>query len=327
MNASLGLLNGRVGIVTGGGRGIGRGVALELGRQGCKVVIADVGCSLDGGGSDAGLGQAVADEVIANGGQALAIATDVTDEESVRKMVDTTQEHFDGADILVNNAGILRPNWAWDLPPTDFRDVLRVHVLGQFLCLHSVLPIMRENGYGRIVNMTSTGAFGYPLQAAYSAAKAAIIGLTYSTAIEVEGSGISINAFGPAGFTRMAARALGMSDEELNAVPQPIAPFVGFLVSEEAGYINGQVMMADTNMADASSGGRFFLMGMQERIATVERTDESMWEASGLGPAVSRAFTEKLAKPGGLPQAGMEAYVDKVTAAEGLPNYWRTPQK
>src|SRR5690606_10854913 len=218
-------LDGRVAMVTGAGGGLGRQHALYLARQGARVVVNDLGQEA---------ADAVAAEITAAGGEALAIAGSVTDEAAVRAMIDRTMANWGRIDILVNNAGILRDKSFAKMSLDDFRLVVDVHLMGAAICCKAVWEIMREQRYGRIVMTTSSsGLYGNFGQANYGAAKMALVGLMQTLAIEGEKDGIRVNGLAPTAATQMTAGVL--PDESLNRLdPALVSPALLPLVVEEA---------------------------------------------------------------------------------------------
>jgi NAD(P)-dependent dehydrogenase (short-subunit alcohol dehydrogenase family) len=198
---------GRVAVVTGAGRGIGRAHALLLAARGAHVVVNDLGGSIEGVGADAGPAATVAAEIAEAGGSAIADGNDVATDAGAQTLVDTAVARFGRIDILVNNAGIVR----WAGPPDADADNLAlhlaVHVGGSFNTTRAAWPHMVEQSYGRIVMTTSTGVFGLPQNLSYAAAKGGVIGLTRSLATAGAKRGIKVNAIAPAAFTRMAGPA------------------------------------------------------------------------------------------------------------------------
>lgn len=229
------LLADRVAVVTGAGRGIGRGHCLHLAAAGAAVVVNDI---------DGGLAQSVADEILAEGGQALAIAGDIGDRQQVESMVEVCVERFGSIDILVNNAGNLRDRTFLKMTDEEFDSVWRVHVKGTFACSQAAALRMKQQGRGVIINTTSGAHFGSFGQTNYAAAKGAIASMTYTWALELARYGIRVNAIGPMGATRMSETyrdeegkggvALGF-DADLNG------PLVVYLASDEAVNVSGQV--------------------------------------------------------------------------------------
>ena len=195
---------GRVAVVTGAGRGIGRAYALLLASRGARVVVNDLGGSMQGVGVDGAVASTVAAEIEAAGGSALADEHDVASPDGAQALIDAALERFGRLDILINNAGIIR--WA-GLPDVDAENLerhLAVHVLGSFNTTRAAWPHMVEQGYGRIVMTTSSGVFGLPKNLSYATAKGGVIGLTRSIATMSEAHGIKVNLIAPAALTRMA---------------------------------------------------------------------------------------------------------------------------
>ncbi len=195
---------GRVAIVTGAGGGLGRQHALALAARGAKVVVNDLGGTLDGAGGSATAAQAVVDEIRAAGGEAIANGASVTDFAAVQAMVQQAMDTWGRVDILVNNAGVLRDKSFAKMDLTDFRLVLEVHLMGAVHCSKAVWPIMTAQQYGRIVMTTSSsGLYGNFGQSNYGAAKLALVGLMQTLSIEGERQGIRVNCLAPTAATRM----------------------------------------------------------------------------------------------------------------------------
>jgi NAD(P)-dependent dehydrogenase (short-subunit alcohol dehydrogenase family) len=241
----MGLLDGRVAVVTGSGRGIGREFALCFAREGASVVVNDVGVALDGRGSDEDPAAQVCREIEALGAKAAPNYDSVSDFDGAANIVQTAIDAFGKIDILVNNAGIVRDRTLLKMDETDFDAVLAVHLKGTFNCTRHAAERMREQEYGRIVNITSSaglrGNFG---QTNYGAAKAGIMGMTFVWALELGRYGITVNAVAPAGATRMTATLYERSGNEPPPEENPAlnAPLVAFLASEAAGHVNGQIL-------------------------------------------------------------------------------------
>ncbi|MEX2269161.1 MAG: SDR family NAD(P)-dependent oxidoreductase [Acidimicrobiia bacterium] len=241
----MGLLDGRVAVVTGSGRGIGREFALCMASEGASVVVNDVGVSLDGQGTEEDPAAQVCKEIEALGSKAVANYDSVTDFDGAQRIMQTAVDSFGRLDILVNNAGIVRDSTLVKMSEADFDAVLEVHLKGSFNCARHAAPIMKEAGYGRIINITSSaglrGNFG---QTNYGAAKAALMGLTFIWSMELGRYGITVNAVAPAGATRMTAalfeRSGGTAPPEQD--PALNAPLVAFLASERAAHVNGQIL-------------------------------------------------------------------------------------
>lgn len=223
------LLQGRIAIVTGAGRGLGRSHALELARHGARVLVNDMGA--DRPGSEA---QAVVDAIRAAGGQAHANGADVTDPQQVQAMVQQAVAQWGRVDILVNNAGILRDKSFAKMSLEDFRLVMEVHLMGSVHCTHAVWNAMREQNYGRIVMTTSSsGLYGNFGQANYGAAKMALVGLMQTLALEGEKYGVRVNCLAPTAATAMTEGLL--EQEALNLLsPTSVSPALVALVAENA---------------------------------------------------------------------------------------------
>ncbi|MFN2642894.1 MAG: SDR family NAD(P)-dependent oxidoreductase [Actinomycetota bacterium] len=241
----MGLLDGKVAVVTGSGRGIGRGFALELAKEGAKVVVNDVGSDVNGRGTAEDPAFAVCQEIEKEGGEAAPNYDDVSRFDSAQSIIETAVSKFGGIDILVNNAGILRDKSLLKMDPEDFEAVIAVHLRGTFNCTRHAAPYMKEKGYGRIINITSSaglrGNFG---QTNYSAAKAGIVGMTLTWAIELGKYGITVNAMAPAAVTRMTTGILPGAEDKIppEMDPKNNAPMIAYLASEKAAHVNGQVL-------------------------------------------------------------------------------------
>ena len=241
----MGLLDGRTAIITGSGRGIGREFALCLAREGAKIVVNDVGVSLDGRGTDEDPAVQVCKEIEALGGEAVPSYDSVSEFDAAAGIVQTAVDAFGTVDILVNNAGIVRDKSLLKMEESDFDAVVAVHMKGTFNCTRHAAPIMKDKGYGRIVNITSSaglrGNFG---QTNYGAAKAGIMGMTFVWSLELGKYGVTVNAVAPAGATRMTASLYETSGKEVPPEENPAlnAPLVAYLASEEAAHVNGQIL-------------------------------------------------------------------------------------
>ncbi|MGI8759935.1 MAG: 3-oxoacyl-ACP reductase FabG [Jatrophihabitantaceae bacterium] len=242
----------RVALVTGAGQGIGAEIARRLAADGAKLGVLDL--AIDAA-------KAVADEITAAGGQAIALGADVSRREQVQDAVDTLAGEFGGLHILVNNAGVLRDNLLFKMSDDDWTTVMEVHLRGAFLCTQIAQKHMVAAKYGRIVSMSSTSALGNRGQANYSTAKAGLQGLTKTLAIELGPFGITANAIAP-GFietamTAATAERIGSNIDQMReavatavpvrrgGVPADIANTVAFFAGEESGYVTGQVIYVD----------------------------------------------------------------------------------
>ncbi len=240
---------GRVAVVTGAGRGIGRSYALLLASRGASVVVNDLGGSRGGEGGDPGVASSVAEEIAAAGGAAIADHSDVAAVAGAQALVDAATGQFGRLDILINNAGIIR--WA-GLPKADAENLashLAVHVVGAFNTTRAAWPHMVGQGYGRIVMTTSSGVFGLPENLSYATAKGGVIGLTRSLATAGAAHGIKVNLIAPAAFTRMAGQPAADADPtgggagSASMSPDLVAPMAAFL-AHEACPVSGEMYAA-----------------------------------------------------------------------------------
>ena len=242
---------GKTAVVTGGSRGLGRAVCLELAAGGANVVLCYAG------------NEAAANETVAAcetlGARAVAVRCDVADSAQVKALMDEALKDFGRIDILVNNAGITRDGLLMMMKETDFDAVINTNLKGAFLCMKAVARQMIKQRYGRIVNLSSVvGLRGNAGQVNYAASKAGVIGMTKSLAKELASRGVTVNAVAP-GFMETdmtAAMPEAAKTATLTAIPmgrmgaaEDVAKAVAFLVSEEAGYITGQVLAVDGGMA------------------------------------------------------------------------------
>jgi len=226
--------DGRVAIVTGAGGGLGRQHALALAARGAKVVVNDLGGTVDGNGGTPKAAQAVVDEIRAAGGEAIANGASVTDPQAVRAMVEQTLAAWGRIDILVNNAGILRDKSFAKMELDDFRLVIEVHLMGAVNCTKAVWETMRAQNYGRIVMTTSSsGLYGNFGQANYGAAKMALVGLMQTLSIEGAKNDIRVNCLAPTAATRMTENLMPEAVLKL-LQPESVTPGLLALVAEDA---------------------------------------------------------------------------------------------
>ena len=293
------LLEDRVAIVTGSGRGIGREFALCLAAEGAKVVVNDVGASLSGEATEERPAVEVCKEIESAGGAAVPSFDSVSEFDGAERIVQTALDAFGKVDILVNNAGIIRDKTLVKMDESDFDAVIAVHLKGTFNCTRHVAPLMKDAGYGRIINITSSaglrGNFG---QTNYGAAKAGIMGMTFVWALELGRYGITVNAMAPAGATRMTANLYEKADYEPPPTLDPAlnAPLVAYLASEDAGHVNGQVL-GRTDYA-------FTLFQTPRQIAWMWR--DGGWDPAGVAENFDKTLGQHLQPVGMVMPKGLD---------------------
>lgn len=285
-----GLCDGRVAIVTGAARGIGREHALMLASEGAKVVVNDLGGEMDGTGADATPAQQVADEIKAMGGEAVVNGDDVSDWEGAQRLVNTAVETFGGLDVVVNNAGILRDRMLANMTEAEWDAVIQVHLKGTFAPARWAAAYWRErskNGEtndARIINTTSvSGIYGNPGQTNYGAAKAGIAAFTIIAAQEMARYGVTVNAVAPGALTRMTENlGMGQLDEEGKEAMSPrwIAPIVTWLASPESAQVTGRVFEASGKVLGVAEAWR--------RGPVVDPVDDP----KDVGPLVKQLMSE-----------------------------------
>jgi NAD(P)-dependent dehydrogenase (short-subunit alcohol dehydrogenase family) len=274
--------DGKVAIVTGAGGGLGRQHALELARRGARVVVNDLGGALDGSGGGSDAARAVVEEIKALGGEAVANGSSVTDDAGVARMVGDAMSAWGRVDVLVANAGILRDKSFAKMELDDFTRVLDVHLMGTFKPAKAVWEIMRGQNYGRIVVTTSaTGLYGNFGQANYGAAKAALLGLMRSLAIEGKKNDIHVNAICPVAATRMT-ESLFPPEILTKLNPEYVTPGVLYLASEDA----------PTGVTLVAGAGVFSLAGVVE-------TQGAYLGENGLSVEEVRDNWDRIADPAG----------------------------
>jgi len=262
-----GLCEGRVAIVTGAGRGVGRQHALQLSKAGAKIIVNDLGAAVDGSGTDVSPAQQVTDEINASGGEAVVNGDDVSSFDGAKNMVDMAINTFGKLDIVVNNAGILRDRMLVNMTEDEWDAVIAVHLKGTFAPSRHAASYWRamskQNGdgkptMGRIINTTSTsGIYGNIGQTNYGAAKAGIAAFTIIAARELSRIGVTVNAVSPSAYTRMTDNLREYTEEEIQIRdPSWVSPTVVYLASTEAQDITGRVIEAGAGQVAVCEGWR-----------------------------------------------------------------------
>src|SRR5499426_3583813 len=268
-----GIVSNKVAIVTGGGRGIGRAIALELAREGARVVVCDIGASLQGAGADAGPADSVVAEIKRLGGAAIASTLSITEPKNADAIVKVALDAFGRIDILVNNAGILRDVIFHKMSWADWSDVIAVHLNGSFNMSRAVAPVFREQNSGAFVHMTSTsGLVGNFGQANYMAAKLGIMGLSRGIALDMARFNVRSNCIAPFAFTRMIESIPAQSERDKQRIeafqrmtPEKIAPLAVYLCSDASSDITGQVFSVRNN--------EIYLFNQPRPIKTIHRAE------------------------------------------------------
>ena len=290
------MLENKIAIVTGAGRGLGRAEALELANNGATVVVQDLGVALDGSNPSDDPANEVVSEIEAQGGKAHAHFGDVSDYEYAKRLIDETVDRYGDVNIIVNNAGILRDRMLFNMEEAEWDAVVRVHLKGHFATMRHATAFWRQRAkegqdvYGRIINTTSEAAlFGSPGQPNYAAAKAGIISLTTSTANAMVKYGVTANAIAPRARTLMTTSSMPemfgeTAEGEFDVwAPENVAPLVAFLASPAAARVTGQVFIAWGNHVSLLQGPR-----VEERYEA-----EGRWTAEGLANTLGPVYEKR----------------------------------
>jgi NAD(P)-dependent dehydrogenase (short-subunit alcohol dehydrogenase family) len=288
-----GIVEGKVAIVTGAGRGIGRGIALLMAQEGARVVVCDIGASVEGAGSDDTPAHEVVAEIKKAGGGAIASTLSISEPANGDKIVKAALDAFGRVDILVNNAGILRDRIFHRMSWADWSDVINVHLHGSFIMSRACAGHFREQKSGSYVHMTSTsGLVGNFGQANYMAAKLGIVGLSRGVALDMARFNVRSNCVSPFAWTRMV-QSIPAEDEAqkerlaraAQVTPEKVAPLVVYLASDRADGVTGQILSARNN--------EIYLFNQNRPVRTLHRSDG--WTpqklAEQLKPAFANSFT------------------------------------
>jgi NAD(P)-dependent dehydrogenase (short-subunit alcohol dehydrogenase family) len=282
------IVAGKVAIVTGAARGIGRGIALLMAQEGARIVVCDIGASLDGAGADAGPAHDAVNEIKKAGGEAIASTLSISEPGNADKIVKTALDAFGRIDILVNNAGILRDRIFHRMSWSDWSDVIGVHLHGSFNMSRACATHFREQNSGSYVHMTSTsGLVGNFGQANYMAAKMGIVGLSRGIALDMERFKVRSNCIAPFAWTRMIDSIPTETEAEKTRVarlrdmtPEKIAPLVVYLASDLAEGISGQILSVRNN--------EIYLFSQNRPIRTLHRSDG--WTPEKIAAQLKGAF-------------------------------------
>lgn len=294
-----GICDGRVVLITGAGRGIGRSEALAFAKEGAKVVVSDIGVELDGSGGSVGVADSVVEEIRAAGGEAIAASEDVGDFEAAKRLIDTAISHFGQLDVLVNNAGILRDKMIFNMDESDFDAVIRVHLKGTWNLLHWAAIYWRERQKegievdARVINTSSpAGLYGNVGQTNYSPAKAGIAAMTITAAAELGRYGVNVNAISPVAQTRMtqsiqrpgAESRPEPAEGEFNPrSPDAVAPLVVWLGSPASKDVTGRVFEVGAGSVGVATGWNH---------GPTQKREEGIWAPGELTEVVAKLVAE-----------------------------------
>ena len=299
------LLQDKVAIVTGAGRGVGKGVAHQLAEEGAKVVVVDLGVNVDGTGANQSVAEQVANEIKEAGGTAVACAESVATMAGGENIIQTAIDSFGKLDIVVTCAGILRDRMVFNMSEEEWDDVIAVHLKGTFTIVKNACILFRQQRSGRIITFSSTsGLYGNSGQANYGAAKDGIAGFTRVVARDMGRYGVTANSISPSASTRMTtsvpeeARSLRASrgitsgsSTTLRGEPEDIAPFVTWLASDESSHVNGHVFHV--------TAGLISLLNEPDPIKTIHK--EGRWTLEELAKVFPATLGLELHNPAPAP--------------------------
>jgi len=296
-------LKGKVAVVTGAGRGIGRGICILMAEEGAQVVVNDLGGGADGTGGSSSPADEVIKEIKAKGGNGVANYDSVATAQGGENIIKTAVDAFGRVDILVNNAGILRDRMIFNMTPEEWDAVMKVHLYGHYHCTRPACAVMRQQKSGRIINFSSTSGLGNMGQANYSAAKEGIIGFTRTVARDMGKYGVTCNAIRPGAATRLTVtpelqaaweKRAAETGQAVPAItewsPDDVAPFVVWLCTDAAAGVNGYDF--------GVWGGHISLFSQPEQTFSIAtHGGEERWNLDELDELATQVFAAKLKNP------------------------------